>query len=154
MRWRLAAGGGRRFGSRRLRLGLHAAQDAAHPRQQLPRLERLGDIVVGAHLESDHPVHHVAGRGHHDDADVVALAQEARERDAVLARQADVQQDQVGKVALDLGAHGAAAVDRLHLEAVARQVLDQHRPDIRVVVDDEKAASVLHRRIVRRESAG
>ena len=44
-----------------------AAQDRAQPRQQLARLERLGQIIVGAHLQADHAVHGVAARGQHQD---------------------------------------------------------------------------------------
>ena len=79
------------------------------------------------------------------------LAQEARQRDPVLSRQPDVQQDQVRQVALDLGAHGDAAVYRLHLVAMAGKILDQQHPNVRIIVDNEKAAAGMHRPIVRRE---
>ena len=73
---------------------LAAAQHALHPREQLAQVERLADVVVGADLEADHAVDHLAGRRDHDDGDVVALAQPAREREPVLARQAHVEQHQ------------------------------------------------------------
>jgi len=42
------------------------AQDRAQPREQLPGLERLRQVVVGAYLEPDHAVHRVAPRGQHE----------------------------------------------------------------------------------------
>ena len=93
-RGRARSGRSRCAGSRPARRGggaaalLHAAHHALEARAQLARVERLGDVVVGADLEADDAVDDVAGAGDHDDADVVALAQVAREREAVLAGQA------------------------------------------------------------------
>ena len=39
---------------------LGAAQQRPHSRQQLPDRERLGEVVVGTHLQPDHAVHDVA----------------------------------------------------------------------------------------------
>ena len=94
MRTRLVGCGRRRLAG--------AAQHALDARQQLARLERLGDVVVGAEFEADDAVDRLAGRGHHDDADLAAaLAQPARQREAVLAGQADVEQDQLRQVPFD-----------------------------------------------------
>ena len=125
---------------------LHPAQHALDAGEQLARIEGLGDVVVGADLEADDAVDDVARGRDHDDADVVALAQEARQRQAVLAGHADVEQDEVGQIALDLGAHRGAAVGGANVVAVAAQVLHQHRPNARVVVDDEKASAAVHAR--------
>jgi hypothetical protein len=37
------------------------------PRQQLARTKRLGHVVVGAHLQSNHPVRFFAASGQHED---------------------------------------------------------------------------------------
>jgi hypothetical protein len=87
---------------------LHPAQHALDRASSSRGSNGLGDVVVGADLEADDAVDDVARRGDHDDADVVALAQEARQRQPVLAGHADVEQDEVGQVALDLGAHRGA----------------------------------------------
>ena len=84
------------------RARLHAPQHALDAREQFARVEGLRDVVVGADLEPDDAVDDAAGAGHHDDADVVALAQEAREAQPVLARQLQVEQHDVGRGALDL----------------------------------------------------
>ena len=58
---------------------LQPAQHALHPCQQFARVEGLGDVVVGAELQADDAVDDI-GRGRdHDDAQVVVLAQVARQ---------------------------------------------------------------------------
>ena len=87
-----------------------AAQHALDAGQQFARVEGLGDVVVGAGLQPDHPVDRVARRRHHDDADPAALlAQPARDRKAVLAGQADIEQHQRRHLALDQAAQADAA---------------------------------------------
>ena len=76
---------------------LHPPHHAPDSSPQLAQLERLHDVIVGAHLEAGHAVRQVGGAGDHDDADVVALAQEASEREPVLAGKIDIEQDDVGK---------------------------------------------------------
>ena len=46
------------------------AQHGADAGQQLARVERLGEIVVGAHLQPDDPVRVLADGGEHDDRQV------------------------------------------------------------------------------------
>jgi hypothetical protein len=126
-----------------LRPGLHPAQHALHAREQLAGLERFGDVVVRADLEPDDAIDDVARRRDHDDADVVTLAQVARERQSVFSGKADIQQDQVGQRALDFRAHRVAAVRRAHVVAVSAQVLPEQRAHARVVVDHQQG-SVAH----------
>ncbi len=69
-RMRVASAG---FEVRRQRFG--ASQDAANAREQLPRLERLGEIVVGAHFQADDTVDRLTARGQHDHRQVRSCAQ-------------------------------------------------------------------------------
>jgi hypothetical protein len=79
-----------------------APQHAPDPRQELSRLERLGNVVVGAGFQPDHAIDGVGGCGDHDDADATAfLAQPARECEPVLARQAYIEHDESRQFALD-----------------------------------------------------
>jgi hypothetical protein len=79
-----AAGGGRV-------VALVASQHAFQARAQLAQVERFADIIVGTDLEADDAVDRLSGPGHHENADVVLLADEARETQTVLAGQADVE---------------------------------------------------------------
>ena len=73
---------------------------------------------------------------------VVALAQVAREGQAVLAGQVEVEQHDVGHRALDRGAHRRAVRGLRDLVAVRDEVLVEHVADVAVVVDDQDAAGV------------
>ena len=104
----LGAAGGRRSlrrGRARCRRRMTLFRRASSSRG----IERLRDVVVGADLEADDAVDDAVRGRHHDDAHVVALAQVARQREPVLAREPDVEQHDVRQVALDRLAHVAAA---------------------------------------------
>src|SRR5260221_2372212 len=116
---------------------LKAPKDALQTGAQLARIEGLGDVVVGADLEAGDAVDHVGGAGDHDDADLVVLAQEARQGQAVLAGKADVEQDDRRAGALHLGAHGHTARRLRHRVAVIAEIVGEHLSDRRIVVDDQ-----------------
>jgi hypothetical protein len=124
------------------RFALHPPQHASQPRANFSQVERLGNVVVGTDLEPDDAVDHFVGAGDHDDPDLVALAQEAREREAVLVGETNVEQHHRGRRPLHLGAHRLAAVGQRHLVAVRGQVLGQQITDLGVVVDDQDAYRV------------
>lgn len=73
-----------------------AARHGAQARQQFVQFERLDDVVVGAAVQAADAVAELVARGHQQHrGGVVALAQRAQQRQAGLAGQADVQQDQL-----------------------------------------------------------
>ena len=118
------------------------AQDRLDPQDDLARAERLGDVVVGAELEADDAVELLALRGQHDERQAggrgVALEQ-ARELEAVEARQHQIEDDEVGETAANrLESAVAPAFDR-HSEAGALEVELQHFGDVRLVFDDQNA---------------
>ena len=123
---------------------LPLTQYAFHASAQFAEVERLHHVVVGAHFQPGDAVRDVGGAGDHDDADVEALAQEAGQREAVLARQVDVEQDDVGQALLDCLAHRRAAVGLRDLVTVRGQVLGEHFAHRRVVLDDQDAAVAGH----------
>src|SRR5512134_1785140 len=59
------------------------AEHGANARKQLSRAERLGEIVVGAELETHHAVGFVAPAGEHNDRNRRFVAQPARKPHAV-----------------------------------------------------------------------
>jgi hypothetical protein len=120
---------------RRGRLG--APQDAAHARQQLPRTEGFRQIVIGPELEPHDPVGLVPHSRQHDDGNGGLTAQGTRDGHAVLARQAQVQHNQIDRRLREDGRHLGTARGRADTQAVLGEILGEERADAGVVVDDE-----------------
>ena len=76
-----------------------AAQIRPNPGQQLARRERLGHVIVGAGVQADHLVGLLATRRQHDHRTVPEHPQPPGDFDAVQVGQADVEQDEVRRVA-------------------------------------------------------
>jgi hypothetical protein len=72
-----------------------AAGNGAQPRQQLARLERFGEIVVGADLQPDHAVERVAARRQHEHGQIAVRAQAAADVEAVAVGQHEVEHERV-----------------------------------------------------------
>jgi hypothetical protein len=76
-----------------------AAQDGADPQHQLPHAERLGQVVVRADLEADHPVDLLALGGQHEHRDLAGLlggAQPAAHLGSGQVGQHEIEHHQVG----------------------------------------------------------
>ncbi|MNC33478.1 hypothetical protein D3C75_818710 [compost metagenome] len=72
-----------------------AAQHGADPGQQLTGVERLGQIVIRPHLQTDDAIHFVPLGGEHQYRDLVArLSQAAADGEPVLPRQHQVEHHQ------------------------------------------------------------
>jgi hypothetical protein len=80
----------------RRRHGVAAAQDAADARQQFARLERFGQVVVGAHFQAEDAVQRLVAGGQHDDRQSRLGAQLAAQGQAIVAGQVEVQHHQLG----------------------------------------------------------
>jgi hypothetical protein len=116
-----------------------------HARQQLARIERLGDVVVRADLEAHDPVHDRGGGSHHHDGDVrVALAQVPREGEAVLARHVDVHQRDVDWAFGGDRLRGAGVLGADRRVAVPGKVLLEHLAYVGLVVDDQDCGLRVH----------
>ena len=88
-------------------------------------------------VQPDHPVDDFASARHHDDPDVVVRAQPARERQAVLARQVEIEQDEVRRAGGKRRAHLAAVRRQQDLVALPGKIVFRRLADHRVVVDDQ-----------------
>jgi hypothetical protein len=109
--------------------GALAAQHGFDAGQQLARIERLADVVVGAGLQADDAVHRLVTRGQQDDGNVLALlAQAAAGVCAVAAGQHAVQHQQVGRVAGDAGRQVGGVRRQQGVVAVPVQVVGQQLP--------------------------
>ena len=123
---------------RRARRDPAAAQDRANARLQLARVEGLGEIVVGADLESDDAVRVLAARGQHQDRRLRAGADRATDLEAVDIGQHHVENDGVERGRFERGEPIAAAETALDDEPGRAQIVRQHGGEARIVVDDEK----------------
>ena len=119
--------------------GWLAPKHRVDPGQQLARIERLGNVVVGAHFETDDAVDVIALGGEHDDRRGVAgTPQAAHDRQAVLARQHQIQNDQVEGLALQQPVHRRRVLREGDLELVLGQISTQQFAKLEVVVDDQE----------------
>ena len=75
-------------------LGRRAAQDRLHAGNQLARVERLRQVVVGADLEADDLVDVLVSCGQHQDRNVGRLADATADLDPVDVGQHQVEHDQ------------------------------------------------------------
>ena len=117
--------------------GSRAAQHRPHAGGQLARRERLRHVVVGAELEPDDPVGLLAARGEHDHRQLGARADPAAELEPVRARKHHVEDDEVGRVALEQLARAVAVGGLERPVALPLEVADDDLADRRLVVDDE-----------------
>ena len=114
-------------------------------RQQLARVERLGQVVVRAHLKADDSVGRLGDGGQHDDRRRILGANVATQLQPALAGQHDVENDEV-----DL----RAAQQRLHFGSVGRyrnahaSLLEEFLQQVAnslVVVDDQYVRIGFHK---------
>ena len=138
----------RRVGLRALPRPTQHRVDAQH---QLPRAERLGDVVVGAQLQAHHPVRLGAQGGQHDDRDVAGLAEGPAHLEAVDPGQHQVEHHQVGRPLSEQPQRRLAGVGLERVVAVGAQVGEHDLAHRRVVVNDHHAG---HARSSRRETSG
>src|SRR5438093_227175 len=126
--------------------GTGAAGDRADAGEQLARRERLGHVVVGAHLEAEDLVTLLDAAGDHDHGDVLGvrvLLEAAADLPAVELRDHDVEQDQVGvDLARLLEGVGAGGGDDDVVTLLGEIVADQVG-DVALVFDDEDATLLL-----------
>jgi len=94
-----------------LPVGGRAAEDRLHARDQLARVERLRQVVVGADLEAGDPVVNRVTRGEHQDwRGDFARPQLATEIETISAGEHDVENDDIE--ASKHGLHQAVGVGR------------------------------------------
>ena len=85
----------RRFGVGGAAARRWAAGHGADARHQFAEAERLGDVVVGAQLETEHAIELLGASGEHDDGCLGAGSQVAAHVAAVHVGQAEVEQHHV-----------------------------------------------------------
>ena len=114
-----------------------AFQDGADTRHQLARRKGLGHIVVRAKLQPHHPVDLVVARGEKDHRHVRAGAQAAADLKPVDFGQADVEDDQVRRLARGMGQGALAVGGGDDAERRTFQRDGDHLTQTRIVVDNK-----------------
>ena len=120
-----------------LAVGRRAAKDRLHARDELARVERLRQVVVGADLEADDLVDVLVARGQHQDRHVGAAAQPPADLDPVDVGQHQVEDDQRRAAGPRLRQRVVAGRGHLHVVARVLEVERDERRDRGFVLDDE-----------------
>ena len=124
------AGGGSHFDT---------AQHRGQAGRQLARLKRLGQVVVGPHLQAHHPVGQLASCGQHQHRGAVLAADLAQHFKTVHLRQHHIQDHGVKGLGGETGEAHAGAIGMAQLEVVTLQIGGQRWRQVFVVVDQQDA---------------
>src|SRR5664279_2268361 len=117
-----------------------APQHGVDAGEQLARIEGFGKVVVGADLEADDAVDILDLGGEHDDRrHVVGGAQAPADRQAVLAGQHQVEDDEVHGLARQQAVERLGVFGQQHLETLLRQIASQQVANTGIIVDDDDA---------------
>jgi len=101
-------------------VGQQASQHGLDARHQLAQIERLGHVVIGADFEPDDFVNRIAAACDDDDAALPASSNASCDGKAVFAGQTEVQQQEIGRIALHELNQGIAMVNLGHAKAMGR----------------------------------
>ncbi len=116
-----------------------AAQHSAHPRQQLTRRVRLGDVVIRAELETDDDVDLGVLRSEHDDRHVRGGADLAAHLGPGNAREHEVEQHDIRAVVTEGGDRGRPVLCDLDVVAFSAQQVGERIGEVGFVFDEEDA---------------
>ena len=117
--------------------GAAAPEQRADAGEQHPRLHRLDDIVVGTELQAQHVIDvAVAGRQNENGVGVTQ-PQLPTDGEPVLPGQAEIQNDEVRRLALHLGEDLVATARDVDSEAVAFEVAAHELRQAQIVLDEQ-----------------
>ena len=120
-------------------------------------IDRLGQVLVGTELPRVHEVALVALGAEHDHAHVAteAAVTHRLEHGVAIERHHQVEHHRIGWPRLELVQRRRSVIGLSHVEAVAAQGEQQHRPHVGVVVDNQDVGAhrpnigTTHRRVER-----
>ncbi len=135
--------------------GRDFSQVSPQASQQGPRTDRLGHVIIGAHFQADDFIHFLAAGGQDQDRPREIGPHFATDGKAVLTRQIDVQDHDVGRLLVNpLRRPITPLLDR-HGETMRGQKVGHHVSQLVIVFDqqDSKFCVHTHTRIVIRIAA-
>src|SRR4029079_8883674 len=123
---------------------LAAPQDRLDARDQLAAAEGFGQVIVGPPFQADHAIDLVTLGGEHDDWDAGLSPDAPAQRQPVLTRQHEVEEDEVDP-AVGHGFPHAAAVRRdADPEAFLGQSAGNQIANLAMIIDDQDVRRVRH----------
>src|SRR5271157_269875 len=128
---------------------LEAAQHGLDAGHELARAEGLGDVVVGAELESENAVGFTALGGQKNDGhggEAGSLANRTADFEAVFARNHDVENEQRGTLAFGVGQNIDSGGIDAHIETFVLKMMANEAGNIGIVFHNKDAG--FHRIIV------
>ena len=131
--------------SRQRRRFAMAPEHGPHARDQLARIKRFAEIVVGADLKADDAVDVLFERGEEDDRHVGALCpQVAAKIEPGAVWQHDIENNEIDMTGRQLLVQLMAARGKQYAEALAFDIAGEQLADLRIVVGDENALRRAH----------
>lgn len=121
----------------RVRLRFATPEHGVQTREELARVERFGNIVVGAEVETDDAIVVVAAGREHDHGYVAGLADFPADGESVVAGEHDVEQDGIEWVVVVAQKLESALAfgDDFELSFVSFEVFSKEISELSVVVD-------------------
>lgn len=124
---------------RGLGAGLGATQEGMHAGEEFTQAEGLGHIVIGPEFEAHHFVDLLSLRGEHEDwYAVFTRADFTAKIVAALARQHDIENEQIGFALTEQGSGLQAVSAFADFITLAAQRIAQAETDMGVIFDDEE----------------
>ncbi len=117
-----------------------AAQDRVGAGDHFARGKRLGDVVIGAKLDPQHPVELVVAAGEEQHRQIAARAQAAAHLQPVHPRHVDIEHHQIGSLPRDRAQCLFSVARFLDREAGLVEGKGQQGSNMGVVIDQKNAA--------------
>jgi hypothetical protein len=104
----------------------------------------LRQVIIGAHFESDDTVDLVPLSGRHDDRNVRLGAKPSAQRQSVLSRKHQIEQDEVDAAVREHLVHGTTASGRTDAKTFLGKRARNKLANFAMIVDDKNARRALH----------
>jgi hypothetical protein len=119
-------------------------QESPDARQELVGAERLGQVVIGTHLEAHYSIDLAASCSQHDDGYIARRPDAPAQGQAVLLWQHDVEYEQIDATHFKRPIELAALPRDAHAVAILSEEIRHQGSDIGIVLDEEKVRRLLH----------
>ena len=121
-----------------------AAQNGANARHQFARIERLGEIIVGADLQSQDAIDGLAAGGEQQNRHGGLVTQRLEQLESGAAGQHHIENDQLVVIGEGGGQSGVMVVGGIDVKALGLEKSLQQIDERVVVVDDEQLVHWIH----------